>query len=572
MRLTKRQVTTMTSRQKRNQSSALSGGPRKSTKRVEQSDEVMEGDDDNSVNTAKQGNGKKTTVENNFVTFLLLRTTVPQSKKGTETMKGKFSELMKILQDADESCGFSIYQSDPIVNDNDKYSTNANNLITQAKNMPDSITALSKYFYGARPYSKGGTIWSQIRLMHNSEIENIIADTKYDLNEKNIFLTKQTIQHWNVESIGFLKNLHPEVDTLALTEFLNESLPKYAQAKNVYYGLKVKTPYDGQRREKFVEGNIKSFKNRLQAVHVEVEGTFVDTAIKCLKNILTSKAFRQRYTSEVRLIPNFDRRASPHTQEKIKRCIVQHGQFCKCVKVLACSGIDHIDQINSKLKRTLRDLIVNMDGSHFINIDKNWRGDCYQILYPIKYEKEAKDRIAHLGAYLHHVYGADVLLSLPAETQEEIHDTIWDEEKDRPVSKLERELDEVLEAGDIIEFVDMSLVTEETSKTTATSPISSKFVPVLDTCSISTFSTTPGATNHSNSISNSIALKGDSQTTVSDVTIESKISRLEEGYLEIRDTLKLIAKEVVSKEPSKLTQTNKSLTAELSPDNSAATE
>ena len=47
----------------------------------------MEGDDDNSVNTAKQGNGKKTTVENNFVTFLLLRTTVPQSKKGTETMK-----------------------------------------------------------------------------------------------------------------------------------------------------------------------------------------------------------------------------------------------------------------------------------------------------------------------------------------------------------------------------------------------------------------------------------------------------------------------------------------------------
>ena len=28
---------------------------------------------------------------------------------------------MKILQDADESCGFSIYQSDPIVNDNDKF-------------------------------------------------------------------------------------------------------------------------------------------------------------------------------------------------------------------------------------------------------------------------------------------------------------------------------------------------------------------------------------------------------------------------------------------------------------------
>ena len=560
-------------RQKRNQPAALSGGPRKLNKRTEKEDEVMEGDDDRSVDTAKQSNGKKTVIEHQFVTFLLLRTEVPQSKKGTETMRGKFLELLKTLQEADETCGLSVYQCDPTINENNKYLTSTSKIITAAKNMPDSITAMSKYFYGARPYSKGGTIWSQIRLVHNSEIENIIADTKYDLTEKNIFLTKQTIQHWNVASIGFLKNLHPEIDTVALTEFLNESLPKYAKTKKVYYGLKVKAPYDGQRREKFTEGNRRSFKNRLQAVHVEVEGTFVDTAIKCLKNLLASKAFRQRYTSEVRLIPLFDRRASPHTQEKIKKCIVQHGQFCKCVSVLSCPGIDHIDQPNSKLKRTLRDLIVNLDGSHFINIDKNWRGDCYQILYPIKYEQEAKDRIAHLGAYLHRIYGADVLLSLPVETQEEIHETIWDEEKDRPVSKLERELDEVIEAGETIEFVDLSLITEETSKPEAAStPISSKFVPVLDTSSISTFGTSPGMTNPSSSISKSIALHGDSQTTVSDVTIESKVSKLEEGYLEIRDTLKLIAKEVMSKKPSTLPQTNTSPPAELPQGNSAAGE
>ena len=526
----------------------------------------MKDGDDSSADTHRQRNGKNSTVTTKFVSFLLVRATVSTSKKGTETMRAKFIELLTTLKEADDTCSLSIYQLDPIPTDEGTYSSIASKLITQPDKMPDSITAMSKYFFGARPYSNGGTIWSQIRLVHDTTIDNILADTKYDLQEKQIFLTKQTIQHWDVASIGFLKNLHPEVDTVSLSNFFQEQLPNSATARNISFGLKVKTPYDGQKREKnVVPGSIK-FKERLQAVHVEVQGSNREMATKCLKNILASKAFRQRYTTEVRLIPLYDRRSSPYMQEKIKRCIVQHGQFCKCVEIQQCMGIEHIDTNNRKLKRTLRDLIVNMKDSHFLNIDLNWRGDCYQIMYPLKYEKEAKDKIAHLGAYLHRNYGADVLLSLPVETQEEIHDTTWDEDNDRPVSKLEKELDDVLAAGEGVEFVDLTLLKESAAPATnVTTPISSRFVPVLDTDSISTFGTTPGVNKSSatgsSSFSNSIALAGDSQTTVSDVTIESKISKLEDGYQEIKAMLSVITNEVQSRKPSQLSTTQPSSSA-----------
>jgi hypothetical protein len=78
--------------------------------------------------------------------------------------------------------------------------------------IPESITAIGKFFHGSRPRSEGGVIWTQIRILHNEPIHNIIADTRTEIKEMNAFIVLQAIQHWNVETIGFLKNLHPDVD------------------------------------------------------------------------------------------------------------------------------------------------------------------------------------------------------------------------------------------------------------------------------------------------------------------------------------------------------------------------
>ena len=102
---------------------------------------------------------------------------------------------------------------------------------------------------------------------------------------------------------------------------------------------------------------------------------------KSLKNILQSQSFKKRYSVPVRLVPIINVKASPYIQDKVRKCIVQHGQLCQCIDSMACIGIDYLDQKNTRLKQTIRELIVGLPGAHFINIDLNWRKDSYAVSY-----------------------------------------------------------------------------------------------------------------------------------------------------------------------------------------------
>ena len=115
-------------------------------------------------------------------------------------------------------------------------------------------------------------------------------------------------------------------------------------------GLNVKTPWDGKKRD---NSKTTHFKDRIQAVHLQCEGQHSSITAKLIKAILASPLFQQRYKCDVRLIPDFDRNSGPYIQDKIRRCITQHGQFCKCVNSNTCEGIDHLDQKNKLLYKTL---------------------------------------------------------------------------------------------------------------------------------------------------------------------------------------------------------------------------
>ena len=374
-------------------------------------DTIMEGADDDSVRTLERDNRKPPATTNRaHFTFLQLTVNVSASKKGTDAMRENFCQVLTTLREADDSVILTHFKTDPEQLDNDLYTCFTKHTIDDPTNLPTSITAIGKYFHGAKPKSDGGAIWTQLRIAHNTQIETIIADTEYDLKESQSHISVQVIQHHSVAQLGFLKNMHPDIDVDLLTEFLNVTMRTMHRPNQVHFGLRVKVPYDGMKRTPAKKGV-----RRLQAIHIEVKAEEKSAASQIIKLILASDAFHKRYTCDVRLIPLFDRNSSPHTQEKIKRCILQHGQFCQCVEFLPCDSIDHLDQRNTKLKKTLRELILSLPDSHFINIDLNWRRDGYYILYPKKYAEPARDRIAHLGTYLHRKYGDHILPSLSAE-------------------------------------------------------------------------------------------------------------------------------------------------------------
>ena len=132
--------------------------------------------------------------------------------------------------------------------------------------------------------------------------------------------------------------------------------------------LNVKTPYDGKKRD---NSKVSHYRDHIQAIHIEVEGAHQKKIVKYVKHLLSTAAIQYCYACDVCLVPLYDCNSSPHTQDKIRKYIVQHEQFCKCVVSNTCDGIEFLDQPNKPLKKTLRQLILGIPGSYFINIDLN---------------------------------------------------------------------------------------------------------------------------------------------------------------------------------------------------------
>ena len=165
-------------------------------------------------------------------------------------MRNKIVELFTILRQADDTLAFSIYKTNAIIDvDTNLYSTPDTAVISDPADIPTSITMMCKYFHSACPNNKGGTIWTQVRVLHSVEIENIIADTKEDFVEKKGRLTVQSIQHWDVATLGFLKNVHPDVNVHQLSAFFSKELKLLHRTAVLKVGLKVKSPYDGRKRD-----------------------------------------------------------------------------------------------------------------------------------------------------------------------------------------------------------------------------------------------------------------------------------------------------------------------------------
>ena len=526
-------------KKKKTDDNTKSPSKRKSNKtqtRKEKASDYIQEDDEMSVDTPKGNNKTDTFTDSTFTSFLYFRFKVTASKKGSETMRAKLQELYKIMQIADSDICLSHYKID--IEKDDKGNTmpiSDRFVVETPEDISESITGMSKIFFGARPNSKGGNIWTNIRMLHTEPIENIIADTKEDFKELDASIGLQSIQHWDVGSIGFLQRMHPDVDVDNLHEYLSTALKKMHPEMDLKLGLKVKSPWDGKKRD---TTKVVHFKDRIQAVHLQCEGKHTTITAKIIKAILISPIFQQRYNCDVRLIPEFDRNAGPYIQEKIRRCITQHSQFCKCVTSNTCEGIDHLDQKNKSLKKTLRQLILELPDAHFINIDLNWSNSGYAILYPKKYEEIAQERIANLGPYLHKTYGDAILSSLSIEMQESIHDCTWDEETGRPLTKLDRELDDILQSGEDLDYVDMTLITQENARPSDT--ISDTFIPQLDTNTISTFGTVKEKIKRTAGLSKTHDVNIDDKSILSGITLDSRMSKMEEEFSSMADMLKIL--------------------------------
>ena len=150
----------MQMRNKRRSRSPQNIQGRKSKKTDNTQSQVSSQNDDSSVDTVKQTNGtmEGNIIDREFFSFLQVRFTVNASKKGTVAMREKLQTLMKTFREADESLVFTLYKTDSNKSNANLYTCAEKNTLQNPKDIPDSITAIGKYFFGAKPNSNGGLV------------------------------------------------------------------------------------------------------------------------------------------------------------------------------------------------------------------------------------------------------------------------------------------------------------------------------------------------------------------------------------------------------------------------------
>ena len=122
---------------------------------------------------------------------------------------------------------------------------------------------------------------------------------------------------------------------------------------------------------------------------------------------------------------------------------------------------------------------------------------------------------------MHKAYGDPILQSLSIEMQQSIHDCTWDEKTGRPLTKLDRELDAILRTGDDLDYVDISLITQETARP-SDAIASDTFIPQLDTNTVSTFGTVKDKTTKTVGLSKNHAIDVDDKSILSGITLCQK--------------------------------------------------
>lgn len=131
-------------------------------------------------------------------------------------------------------------------------------------------------------------MWTNIKLLHDQYIKEIIEEVKYYMRDENMELYLQPVQHHDVKVLGWILYLHAGIDLALWQEYLNAQMRKLEHPTDVI-GISLRKPYDGTKSS---GGNATK---QMKTIHVETIGKISPTVKKQLKTLLQDMSRIKRY-------------------------------------------------------------------------------------------------------------------------------------------------------------------------------------------------------------------------------------------------------------------------------------
>ena len=409
-------------------------------KENDQYQEENDSQDDEDFEEQEQSPSKKKqskiNLTRNYNTYFSIKLKVEKgiaTKQLLKSLKTFFDQLYEIDPQ------IAIYEYDPAI---------PSKAILNPKNLPNDYAVMKTFFNNINVKPNGGHSWFQIWIGHDEPVDNLLINMKHWSSENDSYMYKKRLQEKYTSKEYWLLWSTERMDPEILKEQIDDITMKIENKKynlSFNFGMIRKDP-------KFTNNNQPSKWNK--AMIIEVKREEKEEAYRVLGRIFSTSNNIKILGTEMRMIPVMSSDLPSHTKRKIARMTHKQEQFLSTLVTKPCVYLSEIDYFNTKLKTTLRDMIMNLetlktfdpDGNPmkiFLNVDySNWHSS-YVLTFPKHLEKEADDFIAQMPAYLQYVYGEEVLYMLTAEGAVKANESKWDEENLCATSNLDLELDAI---------------------------------------------------------------------------------------------------------------------------------
>ena len=319
--------------------------------------------------------------------------------------------------------------------------------IIGSKNIPSDFSTMKQFFNNVNVKPNGGHAWFQVWLGHDESCDNILTNIKHWSTSSNTSMYRKRLQQKHTAKDYWLLWSTERMDTEVLHDEVSTLLKKYSKEEFIF-----SFNFSYVRKETFNKSNNDSKWNR--ALVIEVKREEKDRIYSMLGRIFSTTNNIKILGTNLRMIPMLNNELPSHTKMKISHLIAKQEQFLSNLIVKPCLYINEIDYYNTSLDTTMRDIIMNLETLRsfnskgesmkiFQNVDySSWHAS-YVVTYPKHLEKEAEDYISQLPAYLHYIYGNEVLHMLSADGVAKARSSKWDPENLCATSNLDLELDAV---------------------------------------------------------------------------------------------------------------------------------
>ena len=94
--------------------------------------------------------------------------------------------------------------SEHMVKVHDKFTFLEDDALTKSAQLPTLFSKTMQFFNHGKPKNDGSKIHTNIRILHSEDMKNIAGDLRYELEEEEITLGIQRVQHYAVVKIRFM--------------------------------------------------------------------------------------------------------------------------------------------------------------------------------------------------------------------------------------------------------------------------------------------------------------------------------------------------------------------------------